>query len=93
MATVLIAYDLHKLGQRYDKLRSLIKSSFPTCWFCLESTFIVVTDKTPAQVRDLCRTALDSNDELLTVGLQPSAWATWGMASNCNDWLRTHVGP
>lgn len=93
MSAVLIAYDLHKLGQRYEKLRTLIKASFPTKWFCLESTFIVVTDMTPAQVRDLCMSALDSNDELLAVGLAPSAWATWGMADNCNEWLRNNVGP
>lgn len=93
MKTVLIAYDLHKLGQRYEKLRTLIHNSFPNRWYCLESTFIVVTDMTPAQVRDLCSPALDSNDELLVVGVQPSAWTTRGMADNCNSWLRNNVGP
>jgi hypothetical protein len=93
MATVLITYDLHKLGQRYDKLRKLIRESFPTRWECLESTFIVVTTLNAAQVRDLCKSALDSNDELIAVGISPSAWASLGLSNDCNAWLKQHVGP
>lgn len=91
MATVLIAYDLHKLGQRYSDLRERIKANFPTHWACLESTFIVETDRTAAQVRDVCSPALDGNDELLVIALASSGWATHGMSAQCNDWLRSHV--
>lgn len=91
MTALMISYDLHKLGQRYTLLRARIKANFPTHWNCLESTFIVVTKLTPVQVRDLLKTDLDGNDELLVVMLQPSAWGSIGLSKECNDWLRNHV--
>lgn len=91
MSAVLIAYDLHKLGQRYTALRKLIIETFPGSWNCLESTFIVNTNWTPVQVRDLLRSKLDSNDELLVVALVKSGWATLGMSKPCTDWLHTNA--
>lgn len=91
MSAVLIAYDLHKLGQRYTALRKLITETFPGGWNCLESTFIVNTSWTPVQVRDLLKSELDSNDELLVVALTPHGWATVGMSKPCNDWLRANA--
>lgn len=91
MSAVLIAYDLHKLGQRYHDLRALVKATFPTHWACLESTFIVSTTWSTAQVRDLLKSKLDSNDELLVVGLAPKAWASYGFSKECNDWLHNNA--
>lgn len=91
MSAVLIAYDLHKLGQRYHELRTLVKKTFPIHWDCLESTFIISTTWTTVQVRDVLRPAIDENDELLVVALTPSSWATLGFSKSCNDWLRTNV--
>ena len=91
MSAVLIAYDLHKLGQRYTALRTLITTTFPGSWNCLESTFIVNTNWTPVQVRDLLMTALDSNDELLVVALVKSAWATSPLSKPCLDWLHANA--
>lgn len=88
MNAVLIAYDLHKLGQRYTALRKLIVETFPGSWNCLESTFIVSTDWTPVQIRDLLKSKLDSNDELIVVALVKHGWATSGLSKECNDWLR-----
>lgn len=87
MSAVLIAYDLHKMGQRYAALRKLIIETFPGSWNCLESTFIVDTNWSPVQVRDLLRSKLDANDELLVVALVKSGWATAGMSKPCLDWL------
>lgn len=87
---VLITYDLHKLGQRYQALRKIVTDNFPTRWSCLESTFIVATTLSPTQVRELLSTALDANDELLVVALIKSSWATMGMTKSCNDWLHAN---
>lgn len=92
MKNILIAYDLHKLGQRYSGLRDLIKKSFPTYWACLDSTFIVKTDMTCAQVRALCNSQLDINDSLLAIEVGAD-WAVQGVTGNCLDWLREHVAP
>lgn len=91
MNRLLIAYDLHKLGQRYAALRKLVHDNFHTRWACLESTFIVITPMTPAQVRDLLSPALDRNDELLVIELVASSWATLGFPQNCIDWLRQNT--
>lgn len=91
MNAVLIAYDLHKLGQRYTALRNLIITTFPGSWNCLESTFIVSTNWTPAQIRDLLKSELDANDELIVVALVKNGWSTWGMSKPCVDWLRTNA--
>ena len=91
MSAVLIAYDLHKLGQRYTELRKLVIETFPGSWNCLESTFIVNTNMTPVQVRDLLKSKLDANDELLVVALVKNGWATWGMYKPCSGWLRDNA--
>ncbi len=91
MTAVLIAYDLHKIGQRYTALRKIVTTRFPVRWACLESTFIVATNLSPSQVRDLLSPALDANDELLVVALLSASWATLGFTKSCNDWLHTNV--
>lgn len=91
MNVLLITYDLHKLGQRYHALRKIITDNFSTYWNCLESTFIVVTLLTPAQVAKMLSSALDSNDELLVVALQKTAWASWGLSKECADWLHSNA--
>jgi hypothetical protein len=90
MKNVLISYDLHKLGQRYHALRQLIEQTFSGSWACLDSTYIVRTTWTCAQVRDLCAQQLDDNDELLVIELAAD-WATLGMRGPCSDWLRANV--
>lgn len=92
MKNILISYDLHKLGQRYTGLRDLIKRTFPGYWACLDSTFIVRTNMTCGQVRDVCASQLDANDSLLVIEVGPG-WATLGMSGNCSDWLRRNVSP
>lgn len=91
MSAVLIAYDLHKLGQRYAALRDLIKKNFPDPWNALESTFIVNTTMSPIQIRALLSPVLDSNDSLLVVALSQHGWATLGMPASANDWLRSNA--
>lgn len=91
MNAILIAYDLHKLGQRYADLKKLIEGQYTTYWHCLESTYIVATPRDPVQVRDSIRSALDSNDELVVFLLDKSTWATQGLSEECLVWLKNNL--
>lgn len=94
MATYLICYDLNREGAGYSeankRLIEQIRARFPTYWHHLDSTWVVVTDKTPAQVRDELTPFIDKNDELLVVrsgGV--GAWA--GFNQRGSEWLKEHL--
>lgn len=91
MSKILIGYDLNKTGKDYTSLIDGIKKAFPTYWHCLDSTWIVVTDSTPPQVRDYLRQFLDANDELFVVDItgKPAAWV--GFDKQCSDWLTNNL--
>jgi len=94
MATYLIGYDLDKEGAAYSevnkKLTDAIKALFPTWWHNLDSTWIVVTDMSAAQIRDSLSSYIDSNSELLVVKLSgEGAWK--GFNQKGSDWLKTHL--
>lgn len=86
MAKQLISYDLTKPGRNYDELYKAIEA-LGTCWHCLESVWIVVTDLTTAQVRDQLKPHIDGNDKLAVLKLEGS-WATLGLDQDCNNWFR-----
>ena len=85
MAAYLIGYDLNKSGQDYETLIAAIKN-YGTWWHCLDSTWIVKTERDAGQIRDYLRPFIDGNDELLVVHLSgTAAWA--GFSKECSDWL------
>ncbi|MFK4823767.1 CRISPR-associated protein Cas2 [Paenochrobactrum sp. BZR 588] len=89
-----IGYDLNKEGDNYTsknkKLRDHIKEKYPTYWCHLDSTFIVVTDKTAKDIRDDLKQFLDDNDELLVAKLTgEGAWS--GFNDNGSNWLKNHL--
>lgn len=91
MANILFGYDLNKAGQDYSSLISGIKTTFPSYWHCLDSTWIVKTDWTPVQVRDWLQTRVDANDEVFVVDItgKSAAWA--GFTGNCQSWLKDNL--
>lgn len=89
MAKQLISYDLSKPGRNYDELYEAIKA-IGTWWHCLESVWIVVTDLTSGQVRDRLKPYIDGNDKLAVFKLEGD-WATYGLETTCNDWLRNNM--
>lgn len=91
MNALLITYDLHQLGQRYANLRAQVRRNFPDAWEHLQSVFIIKTNMTPVQVRDLLMQSLDSNDKLLVVALVKHGWATWGVSKSASDWLHINA--
>lgn len=68
MNSILIGYDLNKIGQDYSALIEKIKT-FSYWWYCLDSTWIIKSNLSCDQIRDLSIPCLDSNDELLVVKL------------------------
>lgn len=89
MPARLIGYDLSRPGQEYDDLFEAIKS-IGNWWHCLDSTWIVITDMTCAQVRDELKPYLDSNDAVAVFTLSGSA-AWVGLSDDCSDWLKENL--
>ena len=50
MATLMVGYDLNTPGKDYEKLIEYMKS-FGTWWHHLDSTWLVVAEMTPVQLR------------------------------------------
>lgn len=85
MQTYLITYDLHQKGQDYKSLIEKIKT-YGNWWHCLESTWIVRTASSSANIRNYLSPHIDTNDELLVVKLSgEGAWK--GFSKECSDWL------
>lgn len=90
MPARVIGYDLSKPGQEYDDLFEAIKNVGTTWWHCLDSTWIVITDQSPSDIRDALSSHLDANDSLAVFTLT-SGWATTGLSDDCNDWLHNNL--
>ena len=89
MKSYLISYDLNSPGQDYDSLYEAIKA-IGSCWHCLDSTWIVKTDKSAVEVRDSISPKIDNNDSLLVVKLSgEGAWT--GFDNDCSSWLKNNL--
>lgn len=88
MSVYTISYDLNQPGQQYQSLYRAIKSS-GTWWHYLDSTWLLSTNKSAAQVSARLREELDETDSLLVIKvtdeysgyLPKKAW----------DWIQHHV--
>lgn len=77
-------------GKNYSDLIEAIKAISNNWWHCLDSTWLVKTDLTTAQVRDRLTPYLDRNDEILVAKLNgEAAWA--GFDQRCSDWLKNNL--
>ncbi len=53
MAIYMIGYDLHRSeGANYDRLFAALETMGRGYWDCLDSTWLVMTEKTPTEIRD-----------------------------------------
>lgn len=85
----MVGYDLGKPGRDYDGLIKYLKS-FSWWWHHLDSTWLIVTDQTAAQVRDGAGAFLDSSDRLLVAKVSsPGAWR--GIPESGSDWLHKNL--
>jgi hypothetical protein len=68
MPVYIIGYDLHRSREEnYDKLYTALEAVGGAYWDCLESTWLVITEKTPAQIRDELKQHLKEVDRLLVM--------------------------
>jgi hypothetical protein len=90
MSTFLIGYDLDAPGQDYTDLIARLKD-FGIYWHNLDSTWIVVSDSTAADIRGDLKKYIDKNDKLLVIKITGDNWASYGFGDEANKWLHDHV--
>ncbi|MGV0816765.1 hypothetical protein [Martelella sp. AMO21009] len=90
MQTYMIGYDLNKSGKNYEDLIAAIKELANGYWHHLDSTWLINTNLNAGQIRDYLKPHLDSDDELLVIGVSGN-WATKGISASGNDWLRNSL--
>ncbi|GAB1513890.1 hypothetical protein [Actinophytocola sp. KF-1] len=91
MANILIGYDLNTPGQDYQSLTDRIKELGSGWWHHLDSTWIIVTRLSTADVRDDLKRFIGSNDELFVVDITGESAAWTGFNTEGSSWLKTHL--
>ena len=87
MAIYMIGYDLHPVkGKNYDRLFAALEAMGTGYWDCLDSTWLITTEKTPTQIRDEIKQYLKDNDRLLVMRYGDGA-AWFGFKDECQTWL------
>lgn len=92
MKTYLVGYDLNRPrgNDDYPDLHEAIKDLATGWWHHLDSTWIVKTNLSAVQIRDMLKAHIDSGDELLVVRLtSEGAWA--GFNERGSTWLKKHL--
>lgn len=89
MAVQMISYDLKNPGRNYNNLYEAIKG-IGSWWHCVESVWLVQANLNSAQIRDLLRPLLDTNDLLVVLAVDEN-WASIGLSDECNAWLHNNV--
>ena len=86
---LLITYDLNKPGQDYKSLFEAIKA-LGAWWHHLDSTWIVVSSKTPAQAWTSLAPTLDQSDHCLIIDITGDTYNGW-LPKQAWDWMRSNV--
>ncbi len=92
MPVYMIGYDLHPSHQVHDygELYTALEEIGSGYWDCLDSAWLVITEKTPTQIRDGLKQYLKDNDRLLVVRCgEGAAWH--GFKNNCKTWLEDNL--
>ena len=89
MKTMIITYDLHKVGQNYDCLKESIKS-YGTWCHPQGSVWLIRTTSSASQVRDKLKRCLDGNDKLFVAALTgEAAWI--GHSDVVSNWIKENA--
>ena len=86
MNSILIGYDLKRPGQNYANLISALKA-YGTWWHALDSTWIIKTDSSAAQIRDALLQHIDANDRLFAADITGQSLAWYGFDQVASDWI------
>jgi len=92
MRTYLVSYDLNspRGTNDYTNLHKALKEHSGWWWHYLDSTWIIKSNMSAAQIRDILKQYIDSGDELLVVRMS-GEWASVGFSKEANDWLYSHI--
>ncbi len=92
MPVYMIGYDLHRSEEEkyidlYTALESIGSGGY---WDCLDQTWLVMTDKTPSEIRDALKPHLKEDDRLLV--MRYGGEAAWcGFKDDCQTWLEDNL--
>lgn len=89
MKTYIITYDLLQPGRDYRTLFKALEA-YGIRWHALESTWLIRTAQSAAQVRDWLLAHIDGNDRLLVMGLDGEA-AWFGFTAEGGNWLHQQL--
>jgi hypothetical protein len=91
MATYVVGYDLHpSKGETYDELFKAIKNVGSNWWHHLDSTWVVVSEKSAVEIRDELKSHMLADDQLMVV-CSSGAGAWFGFNENGSSWLKTNL--
>ncbi len=87
MAIYMIGYDLHRSqADEYDSLFAALETIGSGYWDCLDSAWLVITERTPVEIRDELKQHLKEGDRLIV--MRYGGGAAWlGFEGECNTWL------
>lgn len=86
---LLITYDLSEPGRNYEDLLNRIKQY--NAWARLGgSSYLVVTNSSPVDVRDYLMEVLDNDDQLfVSLVKAPAAWT--GLSEDVSSWIKDKI--
>lgn len=90
MRTMLVAYDLNRPGQNYPRLYEALKA-VPRWWHYLDSTWLLRTQESAAELRNRLRPHIDASDELLVIDVTSPEAAWSGFDEQASQWIRDYL--
>lgn len=90
MAVYMIGYDLIRPGKDYTNIINAIKA-YDNWWHCLDSTWLIISDRGAAAIRDDLKQHIDANDRLLVATMGKGAAWTTSFSKDCADWLKANL--
>jgi hypothetical protein len=90
VATLLVGYDLNKPGQNYKALIDELQEC-EGWWHYLDSTWLIVSNETPVELRNRLSPHLDLGDELLVIDVTRDAAAWTGFVERAGTWIKANL--
>jgi hypothetical protein len=91
VASILIAYDIHPAeGAAYDDLVQAIQS-LGAWWHHLETVWIIRSEKTPEEIRDILKPYVGVDDQLLVLDVSGDRAGWVGISDAGSNWLRQNI--
>ncbi len=91
MSTLLISYDLQAPGKDYEKLWDYLRT-YGNWARPLESVWLIKTDKTPEEVRNLIQNSyIDRNDKIFVVDVTGKSAAWDNLVAEVSTWIKNNL--